>query len=56
MTHAVVSEGMLQCFNTIAGREYALYSGSVTYRTEQGDSQTGGGDLTVRVSSELFFD
>ncbi len=29
--------------------------GSITHRTEQGDSQTGGGNLTVRVGGKLFF-
>ncbi len=54
---AIVSEGTLKGL-TEPFEENQIFIqgwGSITHRTEQGDSQTGGGNLTVRVGGKLFF-
>lgn len=57
MINAIVSEGTLKGL-TEPFEENKIFIqgwGSITHRTEQGDSQTGGGNLTVRVGGKLFF-
>lgn len=58
MINAIVSKGMSQGLTESIERNKNFIEGwgAITYRTEQGDSQAGGGNLTVRVGGKLFFD
>lgn len=56
MINAIVSEGTLKGLTERFEEKIFIQGwGSITHRTEQGDSQTGGGNLTVRVGGKLFF-
>ncbi len=57
MINAIVSEGTLKGLSEPFEENKIFIQGwgSITHRTEQGDSQTGGGNLTVRVGGKLFF-